>query len=183
VLLHATAWAGELGIGAVSPDAGAVLRLLAAAARARTVVEVGTGTGVSGLWLLRGMRADGVLTSIDIEAELQAMARQAFAAAGFAPGRTRLIAGTARQVLPRLADAAYDLVFVDLGPGQDPAEPAGCVAAARRLLREGGVLVVNDAVEAGGLCGVAADLRDSPDWLPALVGAGTGLLCAVRTAR
>ena len=55
---------------------------LAAAGGASNVVEIGTGTGVSGLWLLRGLRPDGVLTTIDVEPEHQAMARQSFAAAG-----------------------------------------------------------------------------------------------------
>jgi len=174
VLLHAMSWAGELGVGSVSPGAGAVLRLLASAAAARTVVEIGTGTGVSGLWLLRGMRADGVLTSIDIEPDLQAMARQAFAAAGFPTGRARLIPGTARDVLPRLADGGYDLVFVD----GEASEYPYCVATAYRLLRDGGVLVVNNALEAA--AGVAAQVREAPEWQPALIGAGDGLLCATK---
>ena len=67
------------------PGAGAALRLLAAAVRRRAVVEVGTGAGVSGLWLLGGMPADGILTTIDVEAEHQRAARKAYAAAGFAP--------------------------------------------------------------------------------------------------
>src|SRR3954453_15054428 len=68
VLTAARARGEEVGIVPVSPAAGAALRLLAAAAQAKAVVEVGTGTGLSGLWLLRGMRPDGVLTSIDAEA-------------------------------------------------------------------------------------------------------------------
>jgi predicted O-methyltransferase YrrM len=151
------------------------------------VVEIGTGTGVSGIWMLRGMRPDGVLTSIDVEPDLQAMARQSFAAAGFAAGRARLIPGTAREVLPRLADGTYDLVFVD----GDVSEYGLCVDAAQRLLRDGGVVVVNNAL-AGATSGVAASteaaevtdvvaaLRDAPEWQPALIGAGEGLLCAAK---
>jgi predicted O-methyltransferase YrrM len=187
VLIHAMSWAVELGVGSVSPASGAVLRLLAAATRARGVVEIGTGTGVSGIWMLRGMRPDGVLTSIDVEPDLQAMARQSFAAAGFAAGRARLIPGTAREVLPRLADGTYDLVFVD----GDVSEYGLCVDAAQRLLRDGGVVVVNNAL-AGATSGVAASteaaevtdvvaaLRDAPEWQPALIGAGEGLLCAAK---
>ena len=149
------------------------------------MVEIGTGTGVSGLWLLRGMRPGGVLTTIDIEPEHQAMARQSFAAAGYAPSRTRLIAGAALEVLPRLADAAYDLVFVD----GDPLEYAACVSAAHRLLRAGGLLVVNHALpgaevesDVGALMTreLVAYVRDAPEWTPALLPTGDGLLCAVR---
>jgi predicted O-methyltransferase YrrM len=190
VLLHAMSWAVELGVGPVTPGAGAVLRLLAAATRAKSVVEIGTGTGVSGLWLLRGMRPEGVLTSIDIEPDLLAMARQSFAAAGFTAGRARLIPGAAREVLPRLADGAYDLVFVD----GEVSEYGECVDAAHRLLRDGGVLVVNNALagaDASGspaagstvsVAGVVARVRHAPEWLPALIGAGEGLLCAARCA-
>ena len=61
----------ELGITPVSSGTGAALRMLAASVGAKSVAEVGTGTGVSGLWLLGGMGTDGVLTTIDVEPELQ----------------------------------------------------------------------------------------------------------------
>lgn len=183
VILHAMSWAKELGVPSVRPGTGAALRLLAGAARARGIVEIGTGTGVSGLWLLRGMREDGVLTSIDIEPEHQAMAKQSFAAAGFAAGRARLIAGTARQVLPRLADDSYDLVFVD----GDIADYPHSVREAHRLLRQGGVLVVNNALgvdlspdEAAVVRELVAYVREAPEWAPVLINTGTGLLCANR---
>jgi predicted O-methyltransferase YrrM len=191
VTLHAMSWAHEVGVTAVGAGTGAALRLLVGAARAYAVVEVGTGTGVSGLWLLRGMHSRGVLTSIDVEPEHQAMARQSFAAAGFAASRSRLITGRARQVLARLADEAYDLVFVD----GDIFDYQYCVQAAHRLLRLGGLVVVNNAfgfgtgafgrelgeAEADAIAQVCADVRESPGWTPALLVAGTGLLCAVRS--
>jgi predicted O-methyltransferase YrrM len=189
MLAAARAQAGELGLTCTAPSAGATLRLIAAAGAAKAVVEVGTGTGVSGLWLLRGMRQDGILTTIDIEPEYQRVARRVFADAGFAPSRTRIIAGRALDVLPRLADGVYDLVFVD----HDATEYADCVAAAARLLRPGGVLVLGRAL-AGGRVGdpavrdpdtvalreVVKSLRDTEEWVPALVPAGDGLLCAAR---
>jgi predicted O-methyltransferase YrrM len=185
VLLHAMSWAVEFGVTAVGPGTGATLRLLAATARARHVVEIGTGTGVSGLWLLSGMRPDGVLTSIDIEPEHQALARQSFAAAGFPPGRARLITGTARDMLPRLADGGYDLIFVD----GDVVDYPHYVSAAHRLLRDGGLLVVNNASGVGPdvseresalLQELVGYLRDAPEWVSTLLAAGTGLICAIR---
>ena len=80
----------ETGAGAVSPAVGALLSVLAKISGAKAVVEVGTGAGVSGLWLLSGMRDDGVLTTIDVEPEHQRLAKQAFAEAGIGPSRTRL---------------------------------------------------------------------------------------------
>src|SRR5699024_8152627 len=70
----------ELGLVPVSVGLGAALRMLAAASTARAVAEVGTGAGGSGLWLLEGMAADGVLTTIDIEVEHQRAAEEADAA-------------------------------------------------------------------------------------------------------
>ena len=66
---HARAKAAEIGCVAIDPGAGATLRVLAAAAKAHNVVEIGTGAGVSALWLLDGMNDDGLLTSIVSEAE------------------------------------------------------------------------------------------------------------------
>jgi predicted O-methyltransferase YrrM len=189
LLLAAREHAIELGLAPVSPAAGAALRLIAAAGAARAVVEIGTGTGVSGLWLLRGMRADGVLTTIDMEAEHQRVARRVFAAAGLPPSRTRIITGRARDVLPRLADGVYDLVFAH----HDRLEYAAGVLAAGRLLRPGGLLVLGDAWSGGRLTDPAARdpqtvalrevlkaLRDEDGWLPAFLPTADGLMCAVR---
>ena len=75
-LLAARTRAAELGTNPVSPSVGALLALLARATDARAVVEIGTGTGVSGLWLLNGMAPDGVLTTIDPEPEHHRAARR-----------------------------------------------------------------------------------------------------------
>src|SRR4051812_34929184 len=93
VLRAARDQAAECGLTVPPPAVGAALRFLAALVDARSAVEVGTGTGVSGIWLLRGMRADGVLTSVDPDPDYQRAARSAFTAAGVPANRARLIAG------------------------------------------------------------------------------------------
>lgn len=90
----------EVGAAPIGSAGGATLRFLAAMLDARTVVEVGSGCGVSGIYLLRGMRGDGVLTSVDVEPEHQRLAKQAYTEAGLAPSRARMIAGRALDVLP-----------------------------------------------------------------------------------
>jgi predicted O-methyltransferase YrrM len=163
--------------------------LLAATLGARAVVELGTGTGVSGVWLLRGMRPDGVLTSIDVESEHQRLARQTFGEAGFAPSRVRLINGRALDVLPRLADASYDLVLVDA----DKTEYADYLTAALRLLRPGGVIAMDNALWNGRVADPAARdpesvalrevtrlVREHDVLVPALLPVGDGLLVAVK---
>src|SRR6516225_4910526 len=112
--------ATDIGAGAVTPAVGALLSLLAKLSGGKAVAEVGTGVGVSGLWLLSGMSADGVLTTIDTEPEYLRLAKQAFAEAGMWASRTRLISGRAQEVLTRLADESYDLVFIDADPIGQP---------------------------------------------------------------
>lgn len=133
-----------LDAGAEAPSNGvcAALTFLAKAVAAKAVVEVGTGLGVTGLALFAGMAPDGVLTSIDTEADWQIEARQAFLAAGLPPHRFRLIAGVALEVLPKLRDNAYDIVFVN----GNKLEYVEYVAQAAQLLRPGGVLVLNDVL-------------------------------------
>ena len=189
VLADARERAQEVGCTPVSPGTGAALRLLAALIGARHVVEIGTGTGVSAVWLLRGMREDGVLTSVDIEAENQRQARETLVAEGVAPSRTRLITGRALEVLPRLADASYDLVLVDGAKDEYP----DYVEQAARLLRAGGVVAIDNSLwhdrvadpaqrdpDTIAVRGVVAALREDERWLPALLPVGDGLLAAVR---
>lgn len=173
----------------ILPGAGAALCFLATAINARAVVEIGTGCGVSGLWLLRGMRPDGTLTSVDVEVELQRLARIAFSDAGFSGSRVRLITGRALDVLPRLADGGYDMVFCDAAPQ----EYADYLTEAIRLLRPGGIVAFGHA-----LLGhrVADPTQRDPDTVavrevgrlvrsderlrPLLLPLGDGLLAAVR---
>jgi len=173
----------------VGPLTGGTLRFLAAAIGARSVVEIGTGCGSSGIWLLRGMRPGGVLTTVDVEPEHQRLARAAFLAAGFPAARYRLIGGLALEVLPRLADGAYDMVFCDA----DRQESAEYLAAALRLLRPGGIVVFNAAMpgmsaaermpteaEMSALSELREQVRADDQLVPLLLPVGSGLLCAVR---
>jgi predicted O-methyltransferase YrrM len=88
------------------------------------------------------MRSDGVLTTVDIEAEHQRLARQSFAEAGIPSQRARTISGAALDVLPRLTDGHYDLVFAD----GDKAEYPAYLKEALRLLRPGGIVAFDNAL-------------------------------------
>lgn len=180
--------ASELGVEPITNGAGAALRFLAAAIDAKAVVEVGTGTGVSGLWLLEGMRADGVLTTVDTEIEHQRAAKQSFAEAGIPHSRTRVIGGAARDVLPRLTDGAYDLVFIDA----DATDYIDLLEEGLRLLRPGGVLVYDDALhkdrvadpsardaESVALRDLGKAIREREDLLSVLLPVGEGLIAAI----
>jgi predicted O-methyltransferase YrrM len=187
-LASARARGVELGCAPVSAGGGAMLRFLATALRAKAVVEIGTGAGVSGLYLLRGMATDGVLTSIDVDPEHQNAAKRAFTDAGIAAGRTRLIMGRALDVLPRLTDGAYDLVLLDA----EKREYEAYLVQALRLLRPGGMLAIDNALWHGKVADPASRdevttivretgraVRDHKHLIPAMLPVGDGLLLAV----
>ena len=142
ILAAARARAEEVGVAPIGSGGGATLCFLASVLEARAIVEIGTGTGVSGLWLLRGMRPDGVLTTVDTEAEHQRLAKEGFTEAGIASQRVRLIPGSALEVIPRLTDGHYDLVFCD----GDKREYVDYLTEALRLLRPGGVVAFDNAL-------------------------------------
>ncbi len=185
VLAAARARAEEVGVTPIGGGTGSTLRFLAAAIEARAVVEIGTGTGVSGIWLLRGMRSDGVLTTVDVEAEHQRLAKESFKDAGIAPQRVRTIAGSALDVLPRLTDGHYDIVFAD----GDKREYAAYLAEALRLLRPGGVVTFDNALwhdrvadpsqrdeETVAIRELLQQVADTEGLVPALLPVGDGLL-------
>ncbi|MGH3760435.1 O-methyltransferase [Actinophytocola sp.] len=188
-LASARAQGVELGCAPISSGGGAALRFLATVLRAKAVVEIGTGAGVSGLYLLRGMAPDGVLTSIDVEPEHQNAAKRAFTEAGIASGRTRLIMGRALDVLPRLTEEAYDLLFVDAAKPEYPNYHEQGV----RLLRPGGVIAFDSVLWSGQVANparrdaetvalreVARAVREDDRLVPVLLPLGDGLLVAAK---
>lgn len=182
--------AEENGVEAVSRGVATLLAVLARTARARSVVEIGSGTGVSGLALFSGMVPEGVLTSIDPDPELQRISRGIFRDAGIPSNRFRLITGEALAVMPKLSDGAYDMVLVD----GDKLEYAEYIEQAQRLLRPGGVLVVNNALWNNLVADPSNEdnetivIREAMEavttmdtvWVPALLPVGNGLLVAAR---
>lgn len=182
--------AEEMGIECVSPGVGAHLAFLVSALQAKAIVEVGTGVGVSGLHLLSGS-ATAVLATIDSEQENQAAAKLAFADAGIAPNRTRVIVGKGVDVMSNMADAAYDLVFLDAD--RDSLEEQ--LREASRMLRPGGVVAIAHALwrdrvpdpamrdEATSIYrDVLRFFENNGDFITSLLATGDGLLLASKQA-
>ncbi|MCL1922290.1 MAG: O-methyltransferase [Propionibacteriaceae bacterium] len=128
----------ELGLEPVTPATAALLTVVGATLQARAIVEVGTGAGVATLGLMAGLADDGQLTSVDHESEHQQAARLALSAAGYPPQRTRLIAGDAVKVLPKLRAGGYDLVFVDADNMHYPEY----LEEGLKLIRPGGMVIL-----------------------------------------
>lgn len=181
---RARARAAELGADPISPAVGAQIAVVTAATAALNIVEIGTGAGVSGLWLLRGSPR-ATLTTIDNEPEHLAAARTAFAEAGIPPARARFITGRAAEVLPRMNEASYDIVLVDA----DADGVIEYVEHGLRLVRAGGTVLVPrvlaggavaDPVRRDALTSAYRSLIQETQTSPAVLGAlsivGEGLL-------
>lgn len=124
----------------ISPDEGKLLHVLLRAAGARTVLEIGSLAGYSGIWLARALPVGGTLTTIEKHPVHAELARQAYAEAGVAE-RVRLVEGEALSVLETLPPAAFDAVFVDADKEPLPEYFEWSV----RLLRLGGLLLCDNA--------------------------------------
>ena len=166
-----------------------MLQLLARSIEAKNVVEIGGGTGVSALWLLGGMNGKGVLTSVDTEAEFQKQARALLDESGVDPNRVRLITGRAVEVLPRLTDGAYDMVFVN----EDANLFDQLLDEALRLTRVGGYVVFDHALRHNKVADFAQRdghtvatrqfldrVLEDERLMPVLVPVGDGLMIAIR---
>lgn len=188
-LRAARARSEEADIPAVHVQTGALLRWCATLLRARHVVEVGSGGGYSGLWLLGGMDPRGHLTTIEVDRDHQALAQRAYQEAGVGD-RVRAILGPALTVLPKLADGTYDIVFLDAVKAEYPEY----LDHARRLLRPGGLLLADNVLWHGRVADPAAGdedtegvrtfnaaARDDPALHPTIFTVGDGLLAAVYT--
>jgi predicted O-methyltransferase YrrM len=129
----------ELGVADATPGSGAYLRYIASLISAQSVVEIGTGSGVGTLWLLKGVMNSGVITTIDPEVQHIQVAKQVLIDADIAPNRYRLITSEYLDVMRKLADRAYDLVVFR----GDPEDILDVIDEAHRILRVGGILAID----------------------------------------
>jgi len=134
----------EIGAPDPTPGVGNFLKFATQLSKAKSVVEIGTGSGVGGLWLLSGMPADGVLTTIDSEREHSKIARNIFEEAGVAPTKYRIITGKLIEVIGKLADSSYELIIIR--PALDLFD---MIQESYRLLKPNGLLIIDQALSAG----------------------------------
>lgn len=188
--LTARARGVEIGTRDVTQGAGAYLSFLAHLLKAQSVVEVGTGSGVGSLWLLDGMLKSGTLTSIDDEMEHSSIAKIALTEADIAPSRFRLITNPVMDVMVKLTDRAYDLAIYR----HNPEDLTYAISEAERILRSGGVFVIDNFFGGGKVSDPAqrdpktvalreagkALKADSEVWSTSLIPVGDGLLLATK---
>lgn len=97
----------------IDPYEGRLLQLLVMMSGAKNVIEIGTLAGYSGIWIARGLPADGKLITIDKSSKHADLARSHFKQAGLSD-KVTVYQGNALQILHKIErDAPYDIVFID----------------------------------------------------------------------
>lgn len=163
----------------ITPDTGEFLSVLVRFGNARRVLEIGTSNGYSTLWLAEAAAAvEGHVTTLEFAEDKAAMARATFARSGLEQ-RITLVHGDAGCWLAQAAEASIDLLFLD----SDREQYAGWWPQLRRVLRPGGLLVVDNATShAAQMEPLRALLAADADFSTSLVPVGNGELLAVRNA-
>ena len=176
----------EISASDPTPAVGKFLKFSVNLLNAKSVVEIGTGSGVGGLWLLSGMTSDAVLTTIDSEREHSKIAKTIFDEADIAPTRYRIITGKLIEVIGKLADNSYDLIVIR--PALDLFD---MVHESYRLLKSGGLLVIDQALSGGKVADPTQRdpesiarrdaikvVKEDERWAASLIPIGAGVLVA-----
>ena len=176
----------EISASDPTPAVGKFLKFSVNLLKAKSVVEIGTGSGVGGLWLLSGMTSDAVLTTIDSEREHSKIAKTIFDEADIAPTRYRIITGKLIEVIGKLADNSYDLIVIR--PALDLFD---MVHESYRLLKSGGLLIIDQALSGGKVADPTQRdpesiarrdaikvVKEDERWAASLIPIGAGVLVA-----
>ena len=161
----------------ITRDTGEFLSVLVRATVARRVLEIGTSNGYSTLWLAEAVRVTGgIVTTVDVSEYKVGLAAANFARSGLEPFIT-LLQAEAGMVLQRSQEDAFDFIFLDSDRTQYPE----WWPHLRRVLRPGGLLVVDNAVShTEQLAPFVALVKADPDFTTSLVPVGNGEFLAVK---
>ena len=159
VLAEIAAAGASRNLPLVDAEVGALLRVLATAAGATRILEIGTAIGYSGIWLAGALPADGMLITLERDESRAREARANFARAGLA-NRTTVVVGDAQLKLAKLS-GPFDVIFQD-GDKQLYTPLLDRLVA---LLRPRGVLVTDNVLWDGEVVPgfLARPARDAAD--------------------
>jgi caffeoyl-CoA O-methyltransferase len=136
--------AEEEGIPIVGPVVGALLFILARATQARHILELGTATGYSAIYLARACEAlEGRVVTLERKADMARRAQANFEKAGLGQ-RVEIVVGDAFEEMTRMREP-FDLAFLDI----DKEGYAGALSHCDRLLKPGGLLVADNVAFQG----------------------------------
>jgi predicted O-methyltransferase YrrM len=140
-VLDAIAQSGaERHLPLVDAEVGALLRVLASAAGATRILEIGTAIGYSTIWLAGALPPGGTLFTMEMNAERAREARENIARAGFAE-RVTVMVGDAKLLVAKVA-GPFDLIFQD----GDKQLYGSLLERLVDLLRPGGLLVTDNVL-------------------------------------
>jgi predicted O-methyltransferase YrrM len=136
------------GVPIVGRRTAALIQVLVRVARPDLIVELGTATGYSGIWLLRGW-PEAHLITYEVDHDRAAQASRNFAEAGLAE-RADVRVGNAVEGLERLDPGSAGVIFNDLLNGlRDLERVERCYRAALKALMPGGLLLADNALAGG----------------------------------
>jgi predicted O-methyltransferase YrrM len=180
----------EVGAVDPTPAVGNFLKFATQLTGAKSVVEIGTSSGVSGLWVLQGLSDDGVLTTIDVEREHSKIARTVFEEADIPSTKYRIITGNLIDVVGKLADNSYELIIT-----RDALDLFEIVQESFRLLKSGGLLIIDQALSNGKVADSTQRdpesiarrdaikvIKEDARWSSSVVPIGAGILVAHKLA-
>jgi len=144
--LKAAALEAEIPAIWIAHEQARFLEILLRSAGARRVVEVGTLAGYSAICMARALGDDGGLVTIEASSKHASFAEEWIAKSDVAD-RIEVRHGRGSELLPKVPDASVDAVFLDA----DKQSYILYLEEARRVLRDGGLLLVDNAFAFGHL--------------------------------
>ncbi len=183
-----TAALGDIAGMQIDAFQGQVMAWLLFAFSARRVLEIGTFTGMSALWMVNALYEGGELHCCDINGEWTGIAREFWAKAGVAD-KIHLHLAPALETLPKFENDFFDAVFIDADKGNYP----HYIEQAHRLLRPGGLMMIDNTLWSGEVVdakaqdkvvqtirGVNDTLAADTRWRSVILPIGDGLSLAVK---
>ena len=139
LLLELEAQAELENIPIIGPVAGELLYILAYAVKARKILELGTATGYSTIYLAKACEVfNGRVVTLEIHKALAARAQQNFQKAGIA-NLVEIQVKDALQALPGMK-GKFDYIFMDI----EKRDYFRLLPECERLLGKGGLLVADN---------------------------------------
>jgi predicted O-methyltransferase YrrM len=130
----------------IAHEQAVFVQILLRAARAKTVVEVGTLAGSTAISMARALPPDGKVLTIEIDPRHADFAEEWIAKSDVA-GKIEVLRGKGVEVLPRLAADSADVAFLDA----DKVSYGLYLEQSLRIVRRGGMVLVDNAFAFGQL--------------------------------
>jgi predicted O-methyltransferase YrrM len=122
---------------------GKLLEMLSCMLQPNQILEIGTYTGYSAITLCKGLCEDGILHTIDINAELEDMAKKYFEKAEL-NHKIKHYIGNALDIIPTI-DQTFDLVFIDA----DKENYIAYFELVINKVRKGGIIIADNVLWSG----------------------------------